>query len=282
LGFGYPRVRQPESISLKRQMMNEVPKNSTLITTYEFLPYFSNNNHLYSLNYSFLGKKQLSTADYQLPENINYLLADLAETVTYQMQYEDLKFYRENYYQGANRLRKLIAGQNLGLINLQDTLAIFKRDEPSKFSLYEIKKSPPQDLFNCQRIANSEQPSRIATQNVAGGRTAIYFSCQVQFINPPTENYQLELEQKKDGQTVYSRLLPLAYGFYTTSELKPDELLITKYNLILSPQITDEICLNLIKLKGSLGLNKMGSLYNFIKTKKTLQTSCFNYSSSSL
>ncbi len=262
LGFKPLKAEQPELLAVKKEFLTKIPTTASLITSYEFLTPLSSRPQIYSLNYSFLGKKQYSTQAYQLSADVDYILADLAETITYQMQYEGLKFYQADYYQGANNLRKLIEDNNFGLVEIKDTIAIFKKDSPPNYQLYTLETSTPQNIFHCQQGDQSN--------------SFLLLSCQVQFDNKPTDNYQLELEIKKDGKIISSRLLPLAYGFYQTRELEPDQLLTTNYQLLTPPATAHQICLHLVKLQGALGINARRSIFNFITQKEIVDSSCLN------
>ncbi len=264
LGFNTLKINQPQLVEVKKEFLELIPTESSVATTYEFLPILSNHSQLYSLNYSFLGYKQLSNAPYELPPDTEYILADLNEIITYQMQYEGLSFYRKNYFLGSERLRKLMAEDDFGLTRMTDMIALFEKDQDNVMPLYIIEEEEIKQFFSCQPLSFS--PDQISN---------VHFTCQVQIAHPIMENYQLELELKNNDEVIESRLLPIAYGFYTTSELDPNELLTTAYHLKTEQTDYTELCINLVKLKGALALNKLGQTYSYIEDKKIIDSSCF-------
>lgn len=261
LGFGLPGIQRPELVGTKQELLREIPAGASVVTSYDFLAPLSSRAKVYSLNYSFLGRKQLSSQPYSIPADTEYFLADLAETVTYQMQYEDLSFYTDDYFRGPGRLRQLIADNHFGLKKMLDTTVLLQKNYPTEAKFYTLTVATPADDFTC------------AKQTPQTGQLA--FTCSAQFWQTPKTNYQLELVIKKDGKNIYSRLLPLAYGFYGTAELQPQQKLSTSYDLTTGfSNNSGETCINLVKIEGDLGLDKMGSTYNYLRNKEILKTSC--------
>ncbi|MFA5358582.1 MAG: DUF2079 domain-containing protein [Patescibacteria group bacterium] len=261
----------PKNIETKKEFITKAcsqvsfSQNATIVASYEILPIFSSRSNLYPLSYVFLGKKQFSTEKYLPPQNIDFLLADMAETITYQFQFGDKKYYQSDYYRGAKNLRDFINEHKLSYSCSFDTTILFEKNTNSNngLGLVDITHAESQNKFNCQGYDDK--------QNIA-------FICQTQFSQRQTTNHQLQIQIKKDEKEIYTKILPFAYGFYQTTELETTDLLTIKYLLTIPPDVAqqkNQICINLVYLDGDYVLNQQRSGELIVKNIKTIDSSCW-------
>ncbi|OGY41458.1 MAG: hypothetical protein A2Y82_00915 [Candidatus Buchananbacteria bacterium RBG_13_36_9] len=238
-----------QQIALKNQFINELPADAAVIAPYSLLPNLSSRSQVYGLNYVFLGQQQYGAGLYPIPDNIENLLIDFNDFLTYHVQYsEDIKDY---YYQGDNNLRKLLTEKNFKLKKASNTLALYQKDyQGQKLALYKILDKKP-ELVQAQVQIINNQLEFLGSQK-KDNQLILYF----QASEPISTNYFLQAD---------NQLYPLGFGLYPTTEWQKDQIIaLTFYDL---PTVGQMSVLN---FSGQLKLNGLGSTYEDLKKKEIL------------
>jgi len=274
--WSYPA--QLDENQLKHEFSAEVSQNIPVAAGFQFLPTLSSRTHLYSLHYAFLGKKQYSPEDYNLPEDTQEMLFDFNDFIIYQIQSQNIKIYEEQYSTGDERIRDIIKNGNFGLAKIVDNYALFEKDVSNDVRLYEISQTidPRIEEFNkdldgkilfigWRKLPVDESVNQIGDSNYQ--ILPISFSWQA--LTQLNENYQLLFElADKNGNIVYRKLYPIAYGLYPTSRWSTDDIVNTNYWFLI-PQplnITDyNPQFSLVTLNGYMSLDSTGSVVMKLK-----------------
>ncbi len=224
-----PVVRQ-----LKREFLKKIPANVSVAATYEFLTNLSGRPKIYSLHYAFIGKKQFSSLDYRLPDDLAMLAVDFDDLLTYSVQFPNSAQWQNYYSGGAGRIRQLLTERGLQATAVADSLAIFEKTEQTGLELYQAGSSINQ-LTNPQNINLGQGLKFLGWTKLNTAQSDILpVSLYFQSDKPLNKNYQLNLIVKnKNGQITRSKLYPLAYGLYPTSEWQPGEIVKINYWFLL-------------------------------------------------
>lgn len=279
--WSYPA--QLDENQLKHEFSAEVSQNFPVVASFQFLPVLSSRTHLYSLHYAFLGKKQYSTEDYYLPEDTQEMLFDFNDFIIYQIQSQNIKIYEEQYSTGDERIRNIIKSGNFGLAKIIDNYALFKKDVSNDIRLYEISQTidPRIEEFNKDLdgkilfIGWRKLPVDASVNQIDKSSYQILpLSFSWQALTNINENYQLLFElADKNGNVVYRKLYPLAYGLYPTSRWSTDDIVNTNYWFLI-PKPLNIIDYNpqfsLVTLNGYMTLDGTGSVVMKLKATDIL------------
>lgn len=261
-------VSANELISSKQYYLSRVSQAEKIVATYEFLTPLSSREKIYSLHYAFLGKKQYSPEEYQLPE-IDSMLIDFNDLITYQIQFSPSRTYGNALETGDDRMRDIIKKRNFKVIQATDTLAYFKKDSRQEIDLYTIAQDPP-PIKNKTKIKvspeiefsgwNSISDDQNYHPNAEKNSRLVPLSLVFLANQTPIKDYQLLLSKKG-----YKKIYPLAYGLYPTSEWQQNEWVTVNYWFLVPNNIFSDnlLSLKLVLLsdqkKPYLGLDKIRS-----------------------
>ncbi|MDD5110734.1 MAG: DUF2079 domain-containing protein [Patescibacteria group bacterium] len=137
---------QPEGNRWQMELVARIPPNAPAAASYAFLPALASRPQLASLNYAFIGHLQLSRYPYELPPETQYILADLSEFLTYQIQYGWHFLYAQDYPGAAARLRQRLARDGFAVTAIAGSTALLERGGTDAVALYRILDQAPTDL----------------------------------------------------------------------------------------------------------------------------------------
>jgi len=246
---------------LKVQFYKSVPAASSVAASYEFLTRLSSRPWLYSLHYAFVGKKQFSDLDYQLPTDTEFLLFDFADAITYAVQFPGSQQWDKLYQAGDDNFRKLIDNR-YGITRIADTLVIMQQDAGSKIKLFQI--NPNLDEITHQQPVNLNdqitflgwsKPDLPDNEAVNLLPITLYFQAEQKM----DKDFQLKLLIKdKSGQIVRQKYYALAYGLYPTSEWPTKATIKVNYWFFIPQNIAGaatDLEIQLVAIKGFLELD---------------------------
>lgn len=222
-------------INIKNDFLAEVPKNSSVAATYEYINNLSSRQKVYSMHYVFIGKTQYAAADYKLPENTEYLLIDFHDFFLYNIQFPDLSAYKEFFNSSDDNMRELF--KHYKLVKIFDDQALFKLSKNTEqMPLYETTDQTAkkeQDVIledkikfvGWEPLTQKEDSLEIDKKLFP---ISLFFRAQKNLasddLKEPSKNYQLKMfvvNQKKE--ILYEKFYPLGYGIFPTSEWPLDK-----------------------------------------------------------
>ena len=199
-----------QQVKLKKEFLQKIPNNASIVTTYDFLPNLSSRQNLYSLNYLFLGRQQYSAGEYKIPSNTQYILIDLNDFVTYHLQYE-IKA-KKYYYQGPKNLNNLFEQENYSLKKVQTNLALYQKNyQDYEIMLYQVYQETKPEIKNPKEQKLNEAIEFLGF-NQSDNQTALFFKS----LRQTDKNYFLQINDQLFG---------LAYGLYPTSQWQSGEII---------------------------------------------------------
>lgn len=264
-----------EQRELKKEFIANILPKSSLAATYEFLTVLSSRPKIYSLHYAFIGKRQFSAIDYSLPPDVETLLIDFDDFLTYGLQFPHIKAWQEYYQKGDDNIRKLLADNNFKVAKIADSLVIMERYNNLGIKLYETGSNftdieHPQNINLDNKIKflgwskNNQLPITDYLLPIS-----LYF----QITKKLEKNYQFKLMFKNDqGEILSEKYYPLAYGLYPTTEWQTDEVIKINYWFYLPQQVKNanyQAEIQLVDLNGYITLNGLRSVVPKI-TKENL------------
>ncbi len=240
-----------------KQLVNFIPPSAVVLSSYEFLPYLSGRQHIYALNYYFLGQQQFAQQAYNLPQPPDYLLINFQDLIGFQLNFSQLAWTKPYSLAGAQRLRTLL--KDYGIVQAAGRVILLKRDFSGRFNLYSRQPAPnlPQHAF-----LNFNNLIYLAHYNFSLLKdNQLLLKLVFYPVQPPAKNYQLKIGLST-ARRRYQTYLPLVYGIYPSHQWAKGELITVNYWLSVPPdfdlrQLT-QLNLSLVNLDGFLTLDKLG------------------------
>jgi len=113
----------------KRQLLEKIPKEASVVATFEFLPQLSQREQVYSFHHVYTGKYTLSRErDYLLPADVEYALLNFDDYLTF------TSFHTPEQYRSLQRFFTL---ERWGLLEAVGNVGLFKKDHRSDKVLVE-------------------------------------------------------------------------------------------------------------------------------------------------
>src|SRR3989344_429039 len=260
-GISWPETK------IKNELIKKIPVDAPVATTYEFLPHLSSRKKLYSFNYVFLGKQQFLYKDYSLPTDTEYLLIDYRDLITYQLQYGQNPFYKNQYNEAVKNWAKIL--KDFGLIEINDTLALYQKGEKDEFKLVQILESKP-EIKAAGNIILADEIEFLGYNQLTGNHFQFFWQAATKL----EKNYQLQLSLEKDGKPIYEEIYPLAYNILPTTTWQPNQIIQTDYWFEFNKKIPPgnyDLKINIIEIqKGGIEIDPIRSTKDVIDKKAIL------------
>lgn len=119
---------------IKKELLNTIPNNAAILSTFEFMPSLSQRKELFSFHHVYWGRYTLSDKAYKLPGEIDYALIDFDDPLTFG------SFYSPD---GYKNIQLLIKEQNLKAIDVRDNFVLFKKGGFNPKPLYKVSRDTP-------------------------------------------------------------------------------------------------------------------------------------------
>ncbi|MBU0598614.1 DUF2079 domain-containing protein [Patescibacteria group bacterium] len=258
------------------KIINNTNKNEAIVASFRFLPYISNRPHLYSLHYSFQGKKQFSEEPYEIPVDIDKIAIDFDDFLIYHLQSQNISSYKENYSTGPDRIHDLISQNNLNLSDINDSIAVYEKNADNKIVLYEIM-DQPDHAINGSEAALGDAITYLGWRFINDQATkndSLAISLFWQAQKKLADNYQIKFQaEDKNGEVIFAKYYPLGYGLLPTSHWPPDKIIKTNYWFTVPNEIQPQISqlnLRLVDIKGYMGLDGIRSAVMDITEEKII------------
>lgn len=113
----------------KQEMASRIPPDAPAATNFGFFAHLSNRRDLSAVPWIVSGRLGPLPLPYSSPTDTEYALIDLGDPTTF------VRFYDPRG--SAERFRRFLSDNRLGLVALYDQIALFKRDAPDILPLYE-------------------------------------------------------------------------------------------------------------------------------------------------
>ncbi len=228
-----------QAVEIKKEFVKQIPKEASIVTTYDLITNLSSRKEIYSLNYLFLGRQQYNAGEYKIPGDTQYLLINFADFVTFHLQYE--KSASSYYYQGDNNLLNVIKEHDFILQKVNQNLALWQRDGNDQgLSLWQAYSTRSQIKYPAEEKIGTDL--EFLGFNQENKLISFYFKV----LQPINKNYFIKINEK---------LYPLGYGLFPTSEWPENQ--IVQINFFNLPKLEDVQILN---LAGGLELDEVGSV----------------------
>ena len=123
------RLSSDHSIPEREAMIDKLPKNASVVTTFDFLDHLSHRQYLYSFHHVNSGYYTLFTKQYHLPDNVQYALINFNDPFTF------WGFYKSTNY---HNIDLFLQEGPWGDMEVQDGIVLFKKGIKNKYPLFDL------------------------------------------------------------------------------------------------------------------------------------------------
>ena len=115
--------------SKKGEMLSKIPGGVPAATTFRYFAHLSDREALECLHFVLCGQYGIYPEIYEGRDDIEYAFIDFGESTTF------VRFYRPGV--SAANFRAFLSDNDLGLVEIYDQIALYRRGEEDVFALYE-------------------------------------------------------------------------------------------------------------------------------------------------
>lgn len=199
-----------QEIAAYNELINKIPKQSSVAASYKFLAPLSSRKEVYSFNYVFLNKQQFLLKDYALPSSTEYIIIDFQDIFSYKIQYGLNKAFAKEYDLAVENWTKNLSG--FGLIFANSQGAILKRGEGDQIDLVKIYQEMPDIKIKKQASINASID--FLGFDSVNNQLKLFWK-----INSPlATDYQQHLTCERDNKIVYEKYQLFNYGLLNKND----------------------------------------------------------------
>jgi len=207
-----------------------------------------------------LGKQQFLTKDYSLPEDADYILIDYDDLITYQLQYGNNLYFKNQYQEALKNWTKNLSGY--GLVDIKDSIALYQKNADDQFVLVEfptdqLKLTNPKEIVldrNIKYLGFSQKVNQYQ----------LFWEVNL----PLKNNYEIKLTLTKDNKTSWQKIYPFAYDQLYNQEFLGKKIIQANHWFGFGKNIPSgvyELKLNLMEIEsGGIEVNSIRSTKNVI------------------
>ena len=220
---------QRDLLDEKRDLLvKEIPKDAAVMATFEFLPHLSSRRELYSFHHLYTGKYTFSKKAYHAPKNIQYLLIDFNDPMTYGV-------FSSMQEKGDRVAREFLETSPFRVVRSFEDLVLFEKGEGGKLFQVEWQKEVPTLLARDQEGKIGLFRWRAEKTNILSGE-ALPLVFNWYCIETSYRRYGLLFEMTdKEGKRVRRHYHSFCYRIYPTERWQKGENITEKYQLVIPP-----------------------------------------------
>jgi uncharacterized membrane protein len=202
----WKRLISDDSVVQKVNFLEQVPKDASVVSTFEFLPHLSHRQELYSFHHVYSGFYTLFTKPYHLPDGVQYALIDFNDYLTF------VGFYNPDNYRNIDDFLKQ---GPWGTVDVLNGIVLFKKGVKDKYPLFNFisGRGPvphPLDLTIDKRIELYGYDA-----GVRSGRIHLIFYWKLLRIEQKDVNIFIDFIDQ-NGNVMDRQFQPLCYRIWPT------------------------------------------------------------------
>lgn len=120
-------------VKQKERLVKVIPKEASVISTFQFLPKLANRHDLYSMHFVSAGFKMYTKVKYEPPLNLEYALIDFNEPLMINCFFPP---------EAAVNIRNFLEDGNWRVMRTVDNIVLFKKDYQKGHNLCEVVQNP--------------------------------------------------------------------------------------------------------------------------------------------
>lgn len=225
-----------DKLKVEKTLLNKIPQQDSVISTYDTLTNLSSREEVYSLHYIFTGKKQLSDENYSIESKIDWFYYDSVTYSEYESHFGKIEEENELFYNGDNRMRKFIQDKNLNPFQIIDDIILYKNGSETDIEPYHIytdeiipKYSINKNIDENITLLGWGTINSLPQFPVNKGYS-FYWKCN----NPTEQPYYINIIiNDTENKTVYQKQYAMAYGIFPSTDWEKNMTVQTNYRFLI-------------------------------------------------
>lgn len=252
--LAFTRIDSDHSTSSVWEFIQKIDSNDSIIASTNILPAVVNREKLYSAHYVFNGKKQFSEQEYEVSDQIDYIILNINEFrfLHYQSLFADE--YKRGFIQGYERLHNIIMKNDLIPVMYSGPYIIWG------------KQGNEINVFNREEFVNTDHNNFIQENGIRVHGVGINYKSRflnIQFSREQNIEEPLYISFKNgDNEIIY----PLGLGLWPIMSWQENQLYEFRYNLP-SEILKKDTKIEIFASQGAGYLNYLGYI-DFIEMER--------------
>ncbi len=256
-------------INQEKEVVASTPSSEHVVAGYNFLTPLSNREHLYSLNYAFMAKKQYSNQVYRLPPGVERIVMDASDFITFQLQNSD----KADYRLGAGRINDYISSFGLSLESVNHSIVTFSKQGDSHKKLFEYLDDLPSNVLMADQKIDQDITligwKKTASSGAKADEDTIDLTLYWKLSKPTEKDYDINfVERDRSGKILTDEIMPFGYGLAPMFNWPSDKIISTNFQLSISRD-SNPFTISVVDVDGYLDLDGWRSAKK-IFTKKEI------------
>ena len=208
-------------------MLDQIPKEASVVATFEYLPHLSHREDLYSFHHVYSGFYTLFTKPYQLPDRVQYALIDFNDFLTF------YGFYGYSHYRNIDQFLKK---GPWGTMDVRDTIVLFKKGEKDRFPLFSIINGPIAASHPINLTVDNK--FELLGYDVKAHPDHIHLIYYWKVLQSEQKDVNLRMEfMDQDGKMIESQYRPICYRIWPTQAWQKGQLIEEHQYVSISPRL---------------------------------------------
>jgi hypothetical protein len=260
-------LKNLEDKKSNQALLSTIPPAASLSSPHRLLPHLSNRETVYANKLAFFGKKHLSTENFILPEETDYILIDSAEAFEYYFYSIRNTNLFEQYLEGASRMRNTIEHLRMTPEFKSDSLILFSKNSTGASAPWNVIESdvtlPTGSILQSKKIGKIEFLGYFWDKESA--TIKLFFKPHEKIA----DDYFIRLTTIGEGGQSWSKLYPPAYGLFPTHDWPKDKIVVLKQPLPIVANSRD-LKFELVQLNGHVETGLLNDTRLVVEQEKIL------------
>lgn len=208
----------------KRKMLSEIPANEPVTSSFEFSPMLAGRNKYYSFHYIYGGYFS-NYVPYKTPADIEYALVN----------FQDPRMLGFRLSDSDKKVQAFINDGNFGLLDKINTIALFKKNHPSKDKLFEVVEHEQPLEGGIAEVKNGARLWKVDSQLIQKrGQNVLSLTFHWGTLSQLKEDFWSTVALvNSQSQQVYAQTRMNFYGFYPAARWAQGQEILDHYDMLL-------------------------------------------------
>ncbi|MFZ5800565.1 MAG: DUF2079 domain-containing protein [Candidatus Omnitrophota bacterium] len=230
LGVNAHLLRVSRLDTAKQELIKEIPADSGAVATFELLSHLAMRRELFSFHNVILGLYPYSQKPFLLPDSVDFVLVDFDDSLT---RYYFNAVSLDKKVERAINLRRFCEDKRFGIMEIRDSLVLFKRGLKSGLYLFKMPGSVPKDIVPTRVIIEDTIEflgQRFRPDAKGDFVIELYWRC----LKPSQKEFNFYITvTDASGRVVETIYKNICYGAYPTYMWEAGQVIGERYSIII-------------------------------------------------
>ncbi len=219
----------PYTSKQKTSLIDQIPKDASVVSTFEVLPHLSHRANLYSFHHIYSGLFTLSEKKYHLPQEVDYALLDFNDPLTFR------GFYVPGKYRN---IQSFLKEGNLGVLDVKDNIVLFKKGIKDQYPLFTVSDT---DFVPHQFSIMVDRTIELYAYQIKEHKDPLHIILYWKLIHPTSRDVNIFLDFVDENYKILNRQFrPIAYRIWPTQDWQNNQSVEEHLYVTVPPMIKEK------------------------------------------